>query len=370
MVNSPTRQAKAALQRLRAAFANNRLTLFVGSGLSIDSGLPSWRNLVGNLFLNSPLRPGPADWALQYVNTAVAEWFLDHDNTPLEIAARKIRATYRGHNFLLSLRMALYDGTPFDWAYPRRPSRSIRRDLLSRNPTLDAVVTMCEQTRPGRRGLRRIVTYNYDNLLEIMLPLRFAQPLWRPVNTRSRALPIYHVHGYVPANEKVKASDIDAIVLTEDQYNRVTNDPYSWTNLVQLQAMTDSIGLVVGMSLDDRNLRRLLDATSSAAQRPELYALIRRPPAPELGEEDIRKIARMAHRRFVGERDYTFGGKAISQDPKGLATSKRVRSMMARLRRFDARSLSSMLDSLGVQPLWYEDVREIAPFIRKIITKR
>jgi SIR2-like domain len=190
------------------------------------------------------------------------------------------------------------------------------------NPTLEAVVTLCRRTA-ARRGLRRVVTYNYDNLLELMLPRRATQTICRPTELNARALPIYHVHGYIPVDDTHTASPFDDIVLTEDQYNRVANDPYSWTNLVQLQAMTDSVGLVVGMSLTDRNLRRLLDATSRAAQRPELYAFTERPRAPEPSDADLRTIARRAHEHYLQVQAHPDGVPPHS-DPEPAAIKGRT----------------------------------------------
>lgn len=369
MVDARGRLNDKAQRRLRDAFKQHRLTLFVGAGVSIDSGLPDWRGFLRVLFLNSP-RHREADFTLDILDAAVGEWFFNHSDTSLEILGRKIRASYGQDDseFLRGIRVALYFGTHLYWLEVGPLDSSRRRALLRGNPTLDAILTLSRRTILGRRGLRRVVTYNYDNLLETMLPPRSTQAIWRPVTVRPRALPIYHVHGYVPVNESAESSRADDIVLTEDQYNRVANDPYSWTNLVQLQAMTDSVCLVVGMSLDDRNLRRLLDATSRVAQRPELYAFVKKPRAPQLGADDVRTIGRMAHDRFGEMRVHWPDDEKPTVDPEGVATADRVRRMMARHYRLDITRLTAILGDLGVQPLWYDDVNDIAPFISKIAT--
>src|SRR5262245_1997435 len=365
MVDPQARLRRQAKRRLRKAFEQHRLTLFVGAGVSIDSGLPSWRTLLGNLFINSP-RQRQTDFILDTVDTAVGRWFFEHSNTPLEILGRRIRASYDRNRsgFLRDLRLFLYFGSYLSWLQAGRSEASVRRDVLRNNLTLQVVVTLCRRSAPGRRGLRRVVTYNYDNLLEFVLPRRSTQAIWQPMQLEPRALPIYHVHGFVPVNETASASSIDDIVLTEDQYNRVANDPYSWTNLVQLQAITDSVGLVVGMSLDDRNLRRLLDATNRVAQRPELYAFVRKPHPPELTDDDVRMIGRMAHDFYENWPE----DDRPAVDPQTIVTGDLVRGMIANHQQLDLTRLTTTLGDLGIQPLWYDDVEEIAPFVQSVAT--
>ena len=100
--------------------------------------------------------------------------------------------------------------------------------------------------------------------------------MYREGALREGALPVYHVHGYVPAPPERGGSKPDEIVFTEDQYHRTAQDVYSWSNLIQLHAMTRSVGLMIGLSLADRNMRRLLDATTRAPMPGGNYALLQR----------------------------------------------------------------------------------------------
>jgi hypothetical protein len=129
--------------------------------------------------------------------------------------------------------------------------------------------------------------------------------------------------------------------------------------------MTDSVGLVVGMSLTDRNLRRLLDATSRAAQRPELYAFTERPRAPEPSDADLRTIARRAHEHYLQVQAHPDGVPPRS-DPEPAATADIVRSLLGRHVKADVERLTSILSDLAIQPLWYDDVAEIPPFLTRI----
>jgi hypothetical protein len=364
MGDEDARATQKARRRLRDAFKQRRLTLFVGAGVSMASGLPGWRGLLTNVFVNSA-RGGLPDLTMDLIDAAIAEWFFKQGDAPLEILGRKIRASFgrQTSNMLDNLRRFLYFGTDLDWIQ-HRTLDAIRRDVLRQNPTLKAIVTLCRRGTT-RKGVRRVVTYNYDNLLELMLPGRATQAICRATEPNPRALPIYHVHGYIPVEGTDSGSAFDDIILTEDQYNRVANDPYSWTNLVQLQAMSDSVGLIVGMSLNDRNLRRLLDATSRVATRPELYAFVERPRAPELSDVDVRTIARRAHEHYQFFLEHP-DGTPPHRDPATVATADVVRGLLTKHVEADVKRLTSILSDLAIQPLWYDSFADIPRFLAGI----
>lgn len=112
----------------------------------------------------------------------------------------------------------------------------------------------------------RILTYNYDDYLESYL-----ENIHVPYNTLydsksdiNDSLSIYHVHGYLP-EVKYKSHIQDryrkSIYLTEENYNELYNQPYSWQISSQLSFFRENICLFVGCSLADPNIRRLLEMT-------------------------------------------------------------------------------------------------------------
>src|SRR5439155_7610347 len=152
------------------------------------------------------------------------------------------------------------------WRQPHGPIRAPSAGQLRRgNALLDAVAKLCEAT-VNRRGLHAVVTTNCDSLLEQALsegPTRDKfKPIWKWAEKLSpKKKGIFHVHGYLPANGS--GSPYGEIMLTEAQYHGAASDPYSWSNLTLIQCFSASTGLMVGMSMTDRNLRRLLHALHS-----------------------------------------------------------------------------------------------------------
>lgn len=55
-------------------------------------------------------------------------------------------------------------------------------------------------------------------------------------------------------------------------------DPYSWSNLIQLNYLRENTCLFIGLSLTDPNLRRLLDIASRKHDNdvPKHYAILKR----------------------------------------------------------------------------------------------
>ena len=169
-----------------------------------------------------------------------------------------------------------------------------RRLDLPSSELLDAIVAL---VRPQHevRGVKAIVNYNYDDILEERLrndSVRCVTVLSGEDKVGRGKLPSYHVHGvlpiraYVENREKLNEIRIGNFVFSEDEYHTEYADPYRWSNLTQIGLLGRSKGLFVGMSLQDPNHRRLIDVTHK--QYPEIwnYAILPRPAAPP--DEDIK----------------------------------------------------------------------------------
>lgn len=350
----------SVIGRLRDAVRARDLTVYLGAGVSVASNVPDWRKLVVTMYFRALAdQHKKEEWAA-YPNYlyAVAEWHLKHNPDAAEVIAQKIRTYYQADDsFGQCLRQTVYapyinpdtgEAVPIDAANLRR-----------KNPTLDAVARLCEQLLVPRHGVRAVITYNFDDLLETVLePAKVQfQPIWAAgAETKPKTLPIYHVHGYVPLHGEGGA--ISDLVFSEEQYHAVAHNPYSWSNLVQIKYMSQSVGLTVGVSLTDRNMRRLLDALSKAPIHYRLYALLQRPQWEPVDEElgEIHQRA-MSYQEEFAESGYIRGRGRIES----------ITSLVERAKAFDLEQQTRMLSKMGVVPIWYDEHAEVPQIIRQII---
>jgi SIR2-like domain len=349
-----------ALAELRQAYRDNNLTLYLGAGVSLASGLPNWNQLVLALYH----RAASGDWKTRWVPYpnylyAIAEWQLERGHEPLEITARKIRQFYNNENeFFEDLKATLYGGfTNESTGELENPGAY---SLRQGNTTLKAVAQLCSQTDADGNGIHAVVSYNYDNLLEIAThesPCPFI-PVWKSSNVPTmdqRA--IIHVHGFIPMDGE--GSPPNEVVFTEQQYHAAAHSPYSWSNLSQIQCLSSSVGLMIGLSLSDRNMRRLLDAISITPLHKRQYAILSKPTWQRPGSEDLEKIHEKAVsyiQRFAQSGAKKSGGRRFEQ----------MLDIFDELNRFEEINYVRLLSELGITPIWYSRRQEVAEILESI----
>ena len=82
---------KKAARRLGWAFEQNRLTLFLGAGCSVASGVPDWEQLVGILYINGigvKLRPRRRSPIHTFLVDSIVRGDFARRVVPLDVAAR------------------------------------------------------------------------------------------------------------------------------------------------------------------------------------------------------------------------------------------------------------------------------------------
>jgi hypothetical protein len=353
-------ERKANVKALRVSYGEGNLVLYLGAGVSVGNGLPPWDQLVlAMYFAASPKEMGGWHPFPNYL-FAIAEWHLQRGHEPLEITARKIRECYSDvQDFLTNLRKTLYAGYSNDGGLTFQTLQ--RLALRNANSTLDAIAKLCERSKVGKNGVRAVVTYNYDELLETALGTFANQPIWNSARLDLGKLPIYHVHGYVPMKEN-QGSAPDEIVFTEEQYHLVAQNSYSWSNLVQLQALSSSTGLMIGLSLSDPNMRRLLDAIAKLPHHPHNYALIQTPQWKQPSDEQVDQIQANAI-------DYLqlFANSGVKGGVKEDWRAK-IRGILQQVEKRDIGLQTSVLNKMGIKPIWYETHDEIPGIIKQILT--
>jgi hypothetical protein len=155
------------------------------------------------------------------------------------------------------------------------------RPAMPTSGLLDAIVALARAEREVR-GVQAIVNYNYDDLLDEKL--REQHVKCRTVlSGRDRipqgTLPCYHVHGLISSREFGRSRNARAqgnFVFSEDEYHAEYSDPYKWSNMTQMSLLGRYSGLFVGLSMEDPNIRRLIDVTHRQYPDSVNYAILTR----------------------------------------------------------------------------------------------
>jgi hypothetical protein len=267
--------------QLKELYAKDGLALFLGAGVSIGSGIPTWENLICRMMDSLPATGGKAAFdcfrAAGFSLPTITE-FIE-------------RTVQDEESFVETLRKCLYRDFPcrnVKQAYDKESAQKIVDHIKSDNPTLDAVYNLA--VRDSNNGLQAnpkiqgIVNFNLDALLE---SYDAARNKVRGVDGRERCLrtiessshdPLlskinsYHPHGYLRFDHRARKAGKEAAirVLAEHEffefYNRTT-EIFTYTMLYFLRAYHC---LFIGMSMTDDNVRRLLFYSKSERERSRM----------------------------------------------------------------------------------------------------
>ena len=208
-----------------------RLCLFLGAGVSKDSGLPDWKSLVNNI-----------------CDEIGEERLKDQEDPTAKIAGIKLRNFKKEsdkESFLAATHKALYDGFNADFVHLRTC------ELLSAVAAITIAATSIYSPK--------IITLNYDNLLELYLEYYgclvssiYDERHW----ATGSDVTIYHPHGFLPFSPEEKKSD--EIVFEHDDYMKILEGKY-WKPLLQTTLRTHTT-IYIGMSGDDLHVKVLLNS--------------------------------------------------------------------------------------------------------------
>ncbi len=227
------------IQGAKDALKNNKISLFLGAGVSADAGVVTWDNLLQQLCIKKGLSKIDCD----IESTVKGRYIID--------AYKNINNTIPD-DFYRDMRSILYAKT--------RTSKLIK-----------SIATLITSS-----NIESIISYNYDDLLEQEINNYFnkhCDSVYDKTSPNdSNNLLVYHVHGYIP--EKGKWS---SIVLGEREYHKIYQESYNWSNVEQLHALCRSTCFFIGLSMSDPNLRRLIDISLDGSDiDPVHYAFLRR----------------------------------------------------------------------------------------------
>lgn len=314
-------------------FRDGRLSLFLGAGVSSSAGLPSWDTLLNRLFV-SMLTPNEesADKG-EHINSIVQR-LRQIDGPSALTLARYIRkgmsagsGTER-NQFIESVTTQLYE------------LRDRRFSLASE--LIREIVSLCAPTRSGAK-VRAVITYNFDDLLERVLrdrDIAYRTIFEEQELAEPEELPVYHVHGFLPENRSEYSNlDRSTLVFSEEGYHKIYRDAYHWSNLIQLNSLKETSCLMIGLSLTDPNLRRLLEISTKTVDKPRHFAFLKRVGYDEFtkrSKDDKESIVRAPTKMI---RDFLNGHHKLNEE---------------------------VLRELGVSVIWYEGYDEIPAIVKRM----
>lgn len=249
--------------RLQTAFHSDNLVIFLGAGVSQEAEIPNWKTLLSRLQTRmiAGMLPSELNVTESEIGNLVELQQADQDS-PLQ-AARYIRGGLR-ESFTAAVREALYAQVPAGAA--------------AITPLLKAIARLSMPIRDGH-GVLGLVTYNYDDLVERSLDghgVRYRSISGATDVAGRGELPIYHVHGFLPSVATSIADREPFLVLSEERYHSLYEEPYSWSNVVQASYFREATVLMVGLSLTDPNQRRLLEVVYKQVGEARHFAIMKR----------------------------------------------------------------------------------------------
>lgn len=228
------------MEHAKVSIAENNFSLFLGAGVSMSANLPCWWNLLAGM-----------------INRCKQGIFKEADLDQLTkvccnssiVMGRFIRMMMESKSneeeFYQCLHEALYNGVD-SYSSP-------------------LITEICHLIQFKRQQAQSIITYNFDDVMERALKSCgignysiFGQ------NQPQQQFPIYHVHGFVPFENKENIKSLP--VLSEEEYHRVYANSYNWSNVEQIHALSRTTCIFIGLSMTDPNLRRLLDIANKDSE--------------------------------------------------------------------------------------------------------
>jgi hypothetical protein len=228
-------EKQAAISYLKTSLSKGELVLFLGAGASKGLGLPDWTTYINLIRTECGLKEISPSASADELQLAADEIRINNPSMP---------------EYFKVLKKCLYSKLP-----------TLNSEILQ-NKLLISLGTLLMSSKRG--SIKRVVTLNYDSMLEWYLKLcgfvvRIISKL--PHMEGSEDVSIYHPHGFLPHPSLKNLEDSDFILLDFKQANAQLserdNPYYEKTRYI----MRSGLCLFVGMSentFDDRLLAPIL----------------------------------------------------------------------------------------------------------------
>lgn len=261
--NSKIRSRNFELEILRQSYSTRKMSIILGAGISKAAKLPLWNELLDEMYLNAFVENGLVSNQSD-IDSLLSILKKETDN-PI-VRAGYLRKMYQKEHlkdmhYFESMRNVLY--------------RNVNRDCS----LLESLVRLCFPNKNRTSFVSRVITYNFDDLLEQTFTEKKIQ--YNTIASREqmindkRKFPIYHVHGFIPQN-KSERTTLQNVILSEEDYHRVYRDSFDWSNIVQANALFEDPCLFIGTSISDPNMRRILEYSSLENSEIRHFAFFQR----------------------------------------------------------------------------------------------
>lgn len=307
---------KKYIEQLHIQYENDNIVLFLGAGASNDARIATWDTLISELFvalIDKQLRVNHIQIGTEDKKKIVKEVINQNGNSPL-LQTRFLKNGFE-NDFEEFVKDILY------------------KSAVDSSELLEEIGQLCIPNR-GKVGVRAIINYNFDDLVEKNLKrlrVKYHSIYDEGMIPGTDELGIYHVHGFLPQEmENYKNLTKSLLVFSEDGYHKLMLDPYNWANISQLNYMINNTCLFIGLSMTDPNMRRLLEI--AAHKRDE-------------NDEECQHYAIM--RRFKIK---------DSEDVASIKSFERVNESLQ----------ERFFGDLGVNVLWIDDFSEIPSLLKQI----
>lgn len=259
------------IELLIEAYKKRQFAAFLGAGVSSSAGMPDWNTLLNSLFVSYLAKEFKNSETIGDDDIKQIVYRLnDVDEPSALMAARYLRKGLtkeqsEDQTFINTISDNLYK------------LRDTEKDISSK--LIKSISNLCMPTQTGAR-VKSVVTYNFDDLVERELEakaIRHHSIYKENELSDPDELPVYHVHGFLP-EDKSKYSGLEksTLVFSEEGYHQIYSDAYHWSNLVQLYNLRENSCLMIGLSMTDPNLRRLLEISARNSEQPRHFAFMKR----------------------------------------------------------------------------------------------
>lgn len=303
---------------IEAAAGAGKLSLLIGAGASMEAGLPSWEQLLDRLLIRGGEHAG-----LIAATSSDGELTDEQDETRRRWLTEASRDGPLGKAAMVD---ALAGSQRDRWIADElfRPNRGPAS--YHPGPIARQIPLLFEAFEPGSL---RVMTTNYDDLIEQALRQGVTDLVPRPLPTEDQSLAageigIAHLHGYLGRDGGPQGE----LVLSEADYMQMQQGT-SWQESLVRTALSESTVVFVGTSMLDPNVIRYLHgAARPSGLTPTRFALFVRQGTYA---EEVPSKVRSAREQALARRWEALGVVAVFVDH--FTDIAQVLSEIARQRR-------------------------------------